>query len=144
MPSKIHEKGQGALFVGDWNDAQVFKQPGFPGADGKGKCICVLENASYGHMDDYFPIRNNPMPTGETNTDTIEAACKKIDEYLDAGFNVIVHCAAGIERSPLTCVYWMRSRGIHSTLGAAYTHVKIIRSQVADRTHWLPESARLP
>lgn len=126
----------GTLWVGDWYDAQKFD----------GEKICVLENvsqhecASDTHL---IPIFENGIH-GRVNMDQIDKAATLMTGRLDAGVKLLVHCAAGIERSPLTCAYWLRKMGVHSTLAAAYTHLKIIRSIVEDRTVWLPMEHRLP
>ena len=65
----------------------------------------------------------------------LEAACTAIDAALDAGQQVIVHCWQGLERSPLTLVYWLMTRQ-GMDLSQAYAYVKAHRN-VYDRRAWL-------
>lgn len=48
---------------------------------------------------------------------------------------LLVHCMAGVERSPLTIVWYLTSTGL--TLDEAYALVKGKRPQVEDRRAWL-------
>lgn len=121
----------GELWVGDWTDAQHFE----------GECLCVLENVGEGHpkMTHYIPIKDE---FNHVKTEAIDRAADLITERLTAGAKLLVHCAAGIERSPLTCAWWLRKMGVHSTLSAAYIHLRIIRPIVEDRTVWLDMEVR--
>lgn len=49
---------------------------------------------------------------------------------------ILVHCGAGIERSPLVIVYFLWKYKQY-TLNQAYEHVKMKRQVVQDRSHWL-------
>jgi len=127
------------LWVGDWNDALTWIN-----TEAGTQRICVLENVGGSHLADWllYPIKDDAY---HVSTARIEAAVDKITEILDQGNQkLLVHCAAGIERSPLTCAYWLRKMKVHSTLAAAYTHLKIIRPIVEDRTSWLDMDKRLP
>jgi hypothetical protein len=60
-----------------------------------------------------------------------------IHDQLSKGFSVLVHCAYGVERSPLTVVwYLMAYHGM--SLNKAYKLVMSKRKEVEDRRHWLP------
>lgn len=48
---------------------------------------------------------------------------------------LLVHCMAGVERSPLTIVWYLMSKGM--TIDDAYKLVKSKRPQVEDRRQWL-------
>jgi len=54
---------------------------------------------------------------------------------------VLVHCWQGLERSPLTLVYWLMTRQ-DMTVAQAYAHVKQRRA-VYDRRAWLRQRDRL-
>jgi protein-tyrosine phosphatase len=130
----------GELWVGDWYDAQAFL----------GEKLCVLENVSIhnlapqSHLIPILEMGGPLIPSAQVNMDQMGKALAFMTVRLDAGVKLLVHCAAGIERSPLTCAYWLRAMGVHSTLAAAYTYMKIIRPIVEDRTVWLPMEHRLP
>ena len=49
---------------------------------------------------------------------------------------VIVHCYAGIERSALTCA-WYLSKNHNSSLATAYRKIQEIRPVVMDRSSWI-------
>ena len=128
------------LWVGDWYDAQKFD----------GEKLCVLEGiresecVSNTHLVPILEMGGPLIPSARVNIEQMDKAVTLMTDRLDAGVKLLVHCAAGIERSPLTCAYWLRKMGVHSTLAAAYTHLKIIRPIVEDRTVWLPMEHRLP
>jgi hypothetical protein len=121
----------GELWVGDWYDAQKFN----------GECLCVLENVGAGYPGMTYNIHIKDL-WNHVNTDKINEAADVIDKCLNDGKTLLVHCAAGIERSPLTCAWWLRRTGVHSTLEAAYTHLMIIRPCVQNRMVWLDAEVR--
>jgi protein-tyrosine phosphatase len=127
------------LWVGDMQDAQVFK----------GERLCVLEGpATYAapseqdhHIQILVNVTNWIMPFWASRAQ-LDKTKELITARLVAGANLLVHCAAGIERSPLTCAWWLWNTGRHSSLAAAYAHLKAVRPQVEDRTLWLePENS---
>lgn len=63
--------------------------------------------------------------------------CKAIiHEHAATKTPLLVHCMAGVERSPLTVVwYLMFAQGL--TMDEAYAFVKARRPQVEDRRDWL-------
>ena len=70
--------------------------------------------------------------------------CMKMNEAADwiharltTGGRVFLHCAFGMERSPLTAV-WYLMRHHNYTLDEAYRIVKVNRPMTQDRKHWLP------
>src|SRR5215831_3046293 len=71
----------------------------------------------------------------------LEAACVAIDAALALGHQVIVHCWQGLERSPLTLVYWLMTRQ-DMTVSQAYAYVKAHRP-VWDRRSWLTPRPRM-
>ena len=105
--------------------------------------LCVLE-----YRYPLLPKRATLQPILEmspegpkVNMNNIEAACRLIDAALAEKKNILVHCAAGIERSPLTVVWWLHTR-LGQSLDTAYKFVKFIRPIVEDRLMWLPVSVR--
>ena len=56
--------------------------------------------------------------------------------FEETQLNVVVHCYAGMERSALTCVWYMHQ--YHDmTLDEAYDIIKHIRPIVLDRREWI-------
>jgi protein-tyrosine phosphatase len=73
----------------------------------------------------------------------LDAAASHIGSYCIVGGNpLLVHCAAGIERSPLTIAWFLRKSGRFTTLNSAYSYLQGLRPVVADRREWLPEELR--
>lgn len=72
------------------------------------------------------------------------ADCEKLNEAADwihaqseKGERVFVHCAFGMERSPLTVVWYLiRYHGY--SIDEAYRFVKVNRPMTQDRRQWLP------
>lgn len=115
--------------------------------------LCVLEGClNYPGMTYQIPILLPYLPGMERVKDDyhktsdisayasrrqLDLAADLISARLADGKELLVHCAAGIERSPLTCAWWMVKTGRHSTLDAAYAHLKLIRPIIEDRQFWL-------
>jgi len=104
--------------------------------------LCVMWKGEPGR-----PNRAHSIPTTTWNAqDQIVADPTKMDEaadwihlHLSQGHQVLVHCAYGVERSPLTIVwYLMKYRAV--SLDAAYQLLMSKRKEVEDRRHWLPDS----
>jgi len=57
---------------------------------------------------------------------------------------ILVHCAAGIERSPLAVAWWMVTIRDHPacTWDDAYKFILSKRPQVEDRRYWIPMAYR--
>ncbi|XP_073532521.1 dual specificity protein phosphatase 18 [Phyllobates terribilis] len=79
----------------------------------------VIPDVEYLH----FPVADLP----ETPLyDNFKAISHKINEVAAAGGRTLIHCAAGISRSPTLCLaYLMEHHGL--TLLAAHTHLKQCR-----------------
>lgn len=68
----------------------------------------------------------------------LEEAARWIDaEWRIKHMNTLVHCGAGIERSPLTLAWYMMTR-LGVTLDEAYVWLVAHRPIVGDRRTWLP------
>src|SRR6202451_4022873 len=85
------------LFVGDMVDARA----GFDGL-----IICVLEEKP---VDE--PPNATWIPFLAEGRGSLEITASVIDNALDDGRRVLVHCGAGSERAPLT-VAWFLNRGV--------------------------------
>lgn len=132
------------LFVGDWNDAMVFQ----------GECLCVLESALHYNNKTYQvnilqavdgAVSARPLTKSGlsfyASRKQLRRAAEIINDCQARGVKLLVHCAAGVERSPLTCAWWLVASGRHSSLDAAYTHLKAVRPVVQDRQMWLESAA---
>ena len=110
------------------------------------KILCVMWKGEPGK-----PLGAKHIPTTTWNAqDQIVADPQKMDEAADwiheqrsKGAQVLVHCAYGVERSPLTVVwYLMKYRGM--SLNSAYALLMRQRQEVEDRRHWLQDSLPIP
>ncbi|HEC65885.1 MAG TPA: hypothetical protein ENI23_11345 [bacterium] len=120
------------LYIGDSTDAKEFK----------GHLICVLE----GILDDE-PPHAMWVPVFETHgaevthakIPQLELVCLAIQRYLSLEEDVMIHCGAGMERSPLTVIYFLhkyRDMGLEE----AWQYVKRHRPASLNRLQWLRES----
>jgi len=99
--------------------------------------VCVLEyqppnepNGAY-----RFPF----LEGGLANVKVLDEFADFVDKLLSEGRKVLVHCAMGVERSPLAVVWYLhKKKGM--SIPEAYAFVKSKRNVVADRTVWLPKS----
>jgi protein-tyrosine phosphatase len=128
-PNEIIEN----LFVGDMMDSMNFD----------GMSICVLEqrdtlakNATWIPILTYLPTSVDGVTIPKADKKQLDAAAEVIDSALQGGKKVLVHCAAGIERSPLTVV-WYLHRKKNMSIEDAYNLVIDKRSIVQRRDLWL-------
>lgn len=77
-----------------------------------------------------------PDDKGYVDADVLDALAVIINKALESGERVLVHCGAGIERSPLTIVYYLWKFKQY-TLNQAYELVQEKRQIVQDRSHWI-------
>ncbi|MEO7665743.1 MAG: dual specificity protein phosphatase [Dehalococcoidia bacterium] len=125
------------LFLGDMVDAGRYDSRGM-------HILCVLWDGEPGRS----PGSDHIATTGHIGLDTY-AIPEKMDEAADwiharlsKDEAVLVHCAYGIERSPLTIVwYLMRYQGMN--LKHAYDLVQHRRPEAAYRGAWLPVSVTI-
>lgn len=122
------------LFVGNLQDAAAWPGPR----------LCVLENWP-GYWPDY-PCRPGdahiPIFNGaEASVAALDACAAWLEERLAAGEKVLLHCGAGMERSPLTAAWFLyRRRGL--TWEQAYAVVQAARPLTQRRDAWVPAEAR--
>lgn len=126
------------LYIGNMNEAAGIA----PSMD----VLCVMWDGESG-----IPTRAHHIATtrydGATSAD-VHAIPEKMDEAADwiesrlrAGSRVFVHCAYGVERSPLTVV-WYLMRYQNMNLVDAYNLVLERRPEAGYRGHWLDQSIR--
>lgn len=99
--------------------------------------ICVLETRPVG-----LPSNSTHIPfligSGFPLVDigALNLIAETVDNFLKVGQKVLLHCGAGIERSPLATIWFLhKKRGM--TLDSAFQLVKEKRPIIQDRRHWL-------
>lgn len=133
------------LFVGDWKSAVEYDKPR--------RTICVLEaSVLEGRRVEgsaWHPILD-PMRAGRATRRLLDDAAWAIEKLMaierDPDFvaepplnPVLVHCAAGQERSPLTVVWWLVRSGRAKDVDEAYAIVINGRAIAQRREAWLEE-----
>ena len=119
------------LYIGDSHDAKQFK----------GHLICVLEG-----IPDDEPPHAMWVPVMETHGTEVtyakepqlELACLAIQQFMALSEDVMVHCGAGMERSPLVVTWFMHTHG-GMGLEEAFKFVKRHRPASLNRLHWIRE-----
>jgi len=123
------------IFVGDIDDARKWK----------GNKICVLEK----YPDDYTQTEKSvliPILSHEHNhleDENAEAMMPNLDlvahviqNHVDVGEELLVHCVGGMERSPLAVTWYLHSK-LGLDLDRAFDYVKQRRPQAMNRIQWL-------
>lgn len=128
------------LLLGDWQDALGAKSKGWD-------TLCVIETLPedrYKGMTYYVPILEHDeyslafVPI-QARIHELDECAKIIDWYAEKdGSPLLVHCYAGIERSPLTLAWWLVKTKRRANLDGAYRFLKHVRPIVEDRRIWLP------
>ncbi len=119
------------LYVGDIEDSIKFDEL-YPTT---GVILCVLEDRppqepnNAGHV----AIKTE---SEHVHTEQLDKVYTFIDAMLKTDHHVLVHCMAGIERSPLTVAYFL-TKHYGMTIEKAYEIVKKARPQTQDRREWL-------
>ena len=105
--------------------------------------LCVLEQrpAAEPACAIHVPLLEISPKGPVINAVRLEIACAVIDNAYTNGFNILVHCQMGVERSPLTVAYWLATR-FRMSLDEAYLLIQHHRPIVEDRRSWLPENLR--
>lgn len=118
---KMNEIVEG-IYIGDDSDCQTKPAMGH---------LCVLENPC--GNGDHIPIFDGKQ--------AVVAKLNEAADWIEAHPRALVHCGAGIERSPLTVTWWLhKKRGM--TLEEAWATVSAKRPQAQDRrAAWLPSDA---
>jgi protein-tyrosine phosphatase len=129
---------------GEWTDA-VYDED-------KWLVVCVLENCEQEGFKRYEPIphtKHYPLLRGEqmdngyyatrfpASKQALDQVASEIAMGLREGRNVLVHCGAGVERSPLA-IAWYLSKSMGINVDAAYDIIRRVRPNVFDRQSWLP------
>lgn len=125
------------LWLGDIDDAFAF--------DGLKVTVFELKRdappGAY-HFPILGPIPPETVEEAMASKATLIAATDKLREFQQAGSKTMVHCYAGMERSPLTAAVFLVRFGYKKDLPEAYTYLQSIRPIVADRSVWVPEEMK--
>jgi protein-tyrosine phosphatase len=118
------------IFVGEDHDCDPFD----------GVAICVTDGPLWGHRCLHIPILkygDGPAPDYvSADRKQLALVTKSINAARHVGLPVLVHCAAGIERSPLA-VAWYIAHQRNIPLEAAYEIVKAKHPITQDRRYWV-------
>jgi len=99
------------------------------------RAICVLEQS---HTSDARCQHQCVLgDDGKIKREWLYPVIYLIDELYKERQRLLVHCGAGVERSPLVVAMWMTS-SLGLTLDEAYAWLKLHRPQIEDRRQWLP------
>ena len=76
---------------------------------------------------------------GYVDSDTLDALALLLNKSHALGEKVLVHCSAGMERSPLVVVWYLYKYQSYTfpALGSAYKYVQKIRPCVQNRECWI-------
>lgn len=127
------------LFLGDHDDAKNFFR-----LKGSGIILSVHENRfgvvpEAAWMPYLVPDPDDPPYGLRADGKALDAIAAAAHEGLRQRRNVLLHCNAGIERSPLATAWYLATH--HSTtfptFHDAYSHVRHKRPIAQDRIHWL-------
>jgi hypothetical protein len=103
---------------------------GVAAARAQGLTVLGVRHVRHVGDDEWIPILIG------NHKENLDAAAKIIERVLSEGKGVFVHCLVGIERAPLTVVWFLHTkRGM--TLDAAYALLKEKRPVVEDRRQWI-------
>ncbi len=131
------------IFVGDIDDAREWK----------GNKLCVTEKypTYYSQIENsiLIPIlsrANQNQPTDKREMidaedvhvliPNLDLVAHVIQNHVDAGEELLVHCVGGMERSPLALTWYLHSK-MGLDLDRAFDYVKKRRPQAMNRIQWL-------
>ena len=116
------------LWIGDASSCAPAHELGF-------NSLCVLEGPC--GVPHCHHVRILSLEDGAAIPELLDAAADVIEKrWADLNPPLLVHCGAGVERSPLTVVWWMRRRfGLN--FDRSYVWLQMRRPCVADRRMWI-------
>ena len=93
-----------------------------------------------GELDSSAQVQADINPHSNRVKPVLDRLAKLIDKTMtdDDITKVVVHCAMGMERSPLTVVWYLHSYQDMS-LDEAYKMVQAARPVAVDRRYWIKE-----
>ncbi len=111
------------LYVGNQDDARYF--------DGSILCVSDVKPFQEPPRAIWLPI----LSDGRADQHQLDASTAIIAGALRSGQPILVHCGAGIERSPLAVAWYLARHGM--SLDDAYKLLRSKRPEVQDRRGWL-------
>ena len=97
--------------------------------------LCVLEEP---HCEQFGRSRHiHIMRANFASRIRLNEAADYIDEEMAKGAKLLVHCGAGMERSPLTVAWWLCRSGVTKTFPEAYKLMAQERPIVQNREFWV-------
>ena len=110
-----------------------------------GDRLCVHEmTPTYTGQFHHIPILTK-APTSKSDRsgavaslEALDRCANLIDDYVNSGRRLLVHCHGGVERSPLTLVWYFVRTKKFNTLMEGYEFLKAKRPVVSERLFWLP------
>lgn len=115
------------VFVGDFEDGMRSRAS---------HVVCVLENPSPRDGALWIPLLL-AAPVIYARPAQLDAVAFVIDAVQARGESVLIHCGAGIERSPLAVAWWLTRSGRAADLEESYRTLVAARPVVQDRRVWL-------
>jgi len=120
------------LFLGSQQDAIEFDKAW--GEDGT--IICVLEQrpANEPFRSYHIPVRTS---SGHVHEEQLTHISWFLRMLLSDKRKTLIHCAAGLERSPLAVSFFLVEIGFRNDIKQAYEYIKTKRPEIYDRSDWL-------
>lgn len=125
----VHTEGSAELWVGNKTAALNFA----------GEKLCVLEDPHCRKASDTHHIAI--LEGLHARRARLDEAADYISARLAAGAKLLVHCSAGMERSPLTVAWWLVRTERCKSLTDGYFRLQAIRPIVQDRRYWVERLA---
>jgi|SRR5712664_133876 len=137
------------LFLGDAADAVEWAPT--VGLDKRRAMVCVLEACPLNIASPPYHFHIHLIGTASDNLvspASLEAVSTILGYFRNKGWELLIHCGAGIERSPLAVAWylanhiaasWYQDHGIDPifTLDKAYKFIMSKRPQMQDRQQWI-------
>ena len=103
-----------------------------------GEILCVLENRPTHEPAKAFqiPIISEYDSIFRVHREQLDLTFRFINRVLKEENDLLVHCMAGQERSPLVIAYFL-SRNFGITIDDAYKLVRKKRPQIFNRSDWI-------
>lgn len=94
--------------------------------------INVAHDYSNLSADMWMPLQYEKIPQ-----ERLEILSDIIEGIVNRKKKVVIHCIAGIERSPLVVAWWLADKGHADNLSEAYNMVKAARPVTEDVRSWI-------
>ena len=95
----------------------------------------IINVTQKGELDTYYDAQISLYPDERTNMIRLKTLALLIDELIQAGRPVAVHCSMGMERSVLAVAYYLHTK-MDKTLDEAYALIMERRPIALDRRSW--------